>query len=216
MRERPINFNADMVRAVMSGSKTQTRRAVKSPIAFARNGHEQVGSSHAKAFVPNLSDEPSKLNPFGQPGDRLWVRETTRVIEYRPDGEALIRYEADKTERWVALPSRLKHIPPGRCVPNGCHREAARISLEIIGVRVERLQDISEQDAAAEGVAAVRGLVARGVSAEHSAQVDKSPASQASHTKSFAILWEAIYGKNSWQANPWVWVIEFRRMVEND
>lgn len=182
MIEKPIIFSGPMVRAILEGRKTQTRRIVK--------------DGHALAFL-GADHKPVLMCPFGQPGDRLWVRETSllcrdsngvcpagngKALAYAADG-----YELEDGERWT--PSI--HMP----------RWASRISLEITGIRVERLQDISEKDARAEGVAASRvgpcqdGLFYR------------------LHRDSFIELWESINGPGSWDANPWVWVIEFRRLA---
>ncbi len=162
-----------MVRAILEGRKTQTRRIVKSRYK------DRFGWGTAQPLI--LGDEEcfnSRYKcPYGKPGDRLWVRET-----WCPDVEPYtFRYKADgdePLERW--RPSI--HIP----------RWASRITLEVVSVRVERLQNISEDDALAEGIT----LVERGT----------SPVDQ------FNKLWESINGPGSWEANPWVWVVEFKRI----
>jgi hypothetical protein len=144
-------------------------------------------------------------SPYGAPGDRLWVRETCRAEELR-DGLDGVRYPADKA--FVAIPGSAADCwidlnayrgQKGAVVP-AIHmpRWASRITLEVTGVRVERLQEISQDDAEAEGIDFLRGvpdadetLDARGL---------------------FHCLWDGINGDGAWAANPWVWVVEFRRV----
>jgi hypothetical protein len=183
MTERPILFNAPMVRAILNGSKTQTRRVVKGmALLWLR----------PDGFTPEFTALPENgLCPYGQPGDRLWVRETFQ--RFTDDGEIL--YKADPAgfeamneyKRDECLEARWRpsiHMP----------RQLSRITLEITAVRVERLQEISEADAMAEGI-------------PHS---EVSPPDMGRFT--FRHLWESINGPGSWDSNPWVWVIEFRRV----
>ncbi len=191
MNEKPILFNDEMVNAILSGRKTQTRRIIKldhergmvNPVVRGRNGEI---SSITCRLAPMLC-------PLGQPGDQLWVREafaaglcTESTLAYRATHKTEDLEEGwGETIKWT--PSI--HMP----------RWASRINLLITGVRVERLNDISEQDARAEGVKAWRG-----------------PAEELVGGKlAFFELWDSIYGQKegeNWQANPWVWVIEFERM----
>ena len=190
MKERPILFNAPMVRALLAGTKTQTRRAAKLPVVGAEGSVSEVVPS----LLPNrgdlwdfrrMLDNPMAVRcPYGQPGDRLWVCETFGHFErnenfapgcevfYRADGESLA------VEPW--RPSI--HMP----------RWASRISLGITSVRVERLQDISRGDAMAEGCPFPN--MAQG----------PDPRDW------YAELWGAINGPDSWAENPWAWVIEFK------
>lgn len=191
-KERPILFNAPMVRAILAGRKRQTRRVVKpqpSPglLSDYAEIREKRGSMRTDAQM--LSD--CLPCPFGQPGEKLWVRETFGHFErndtlkpgnkiyYRADGECL------ELEPW--RPSI--HMP----------RWASRIALEITSVRVERLQDISEADAIAEGTPGGHGAI-------------QGYGYNASPCEHYRALWESINGPGSWDANPWVWVIEFKRM----
>lgn len=217
MKERPILFSGPMVRALRDGSKTQTRRACKpQPIADARfvGGHRLPATKRSPG--QEISVEAPYVHiacPYGQPGDRLAVRETfyawghwTKrysekkrreewhfVDETMGTGKAY-RYEADEK-----LPRRKRELHevgwwkrPAIFMP----RAASRITLEITSVRVERLQDISEADAKAEGVA-----------------LKNSPAAfLTSYVRGFRDLWESINGPGSWAANPWVWRVEFRRL----
>lgn len=188
VRERPILFSSPMVRAILAGTKTQTRRIVK-PRHMTTVGAEQF---QILALCPN-----------GQPGSRLWVR------------EAFIHEPADYCwEASVSIPCR-----PAFTVYRADHegdtrgagwkpsihmpRWASRITLEITDVRVERLQDISEADAVAEGCRPVRpeivqdGLIVR-------------PGRSA--IEEFRLVWEQIHGGGSWEKNPWVWVIAFKKL----
>lgn len=167
MKERPILFSAPMVRALLSGAKTQTRRVVK-PQPYENGSPEHFSIS-----------ELSKFCHYGQPGDRLWVRETF-FGGYPGVANTLYRAtHADAAVKWR----------PSIFMP----RQASRLTLEITGVRVERLTTISVSDAIAEG---------------YDGSVD-DPIDPS--VKWYSRLWESINGAGSWAANPWVWVIEFRR-----
>lgn len=194
MKARPVLFNAEMVRAILDGRKTQTRRILANQPTTHYDGFTFEAGKHYPHIVRGgmtlLSSEGFGC-PFGQVGDRLWVREKTLMFSQR-DGRACVRYLADNTRSTVDFPSRLKPVAIGRCLPNGCYREASRITLEITDVRVERLRSMSQQDARSEGVIAASGPMEAGLA--------------------FRQLWESIYGAESWQANPWVWVIEFKRV----
>lgn len=207
MRERPILLNAEMVRAVLNGSKTQTRRIMSPQPADDIHAHV-FPNNEVQGWLSSLKHDRGSTTahfcPFGQPGDRLWVREKTLCVSTN-NGIANIRYLADDTCRTVDIPSRLKPVTPGKCLSNGCYREASRITLEITGVRVERLQTISEVDAAAEGVPPAPDFDGTFLTPE---------GDYATAKVAFQRLWESIYKPAGWQANPWCWVIEFKR-VEN-
>ncbi len=198
MKERGMIFNADMVRAILDGRKTQTRRIIKlshergmvNPVVRGRNG--EISSVNCR-LAPTLC-------PHGDLGDRIWVRETFNgfwldedVIQEIKDGVSkaseLCDYRADypdssrPTEGWT--PSI--HMP----------RWASRITLEITGIHVERLNNISEGGAQAEGASPATHMI--------------TPP-EAAYRVGFRHLWESIYGEESWKGNPWVWVIEFRRV----
>lgn len=209
MKERPILFSAPMVRAILDGIKTQTRRPVKN-IGFV------TGIGHVLNGSDNRSEWPD-FCPYGKTGDRLWVRETWG---YRTKGSDIImgthwenplyRANADACgllghdgfgpiyEEDILWRSSI-HMP----------RSASRISLEITGVRVERLQDISEGDAIAEGVEELDGHFNE---AEYCAIAKKIGCCIGDSKPVYAQLWESLNGPGSWDLNPFVWVLEFRRI----
>jgi len=207
MRERPILLNAEMVRAVLDGRKTQTRRVMKVQPESNQFGLLRITDSTKRSDIGKYHWAESNATgthtrsalfscPFGAVGDRLWVREKTRVDLLLSNRRAHVRYEADGAYRIVPVPERIKPVADGRCMSNGCYREASRITLEITGVRVERLQDISEKDARAEGYPANRA----------------ADGGNSDPWLWFRDLWDGIYPEQSFKANPWVWVIEFKRV----
>ncbi|MBT0367283.1 hypothetical protein ISO55_09960 [Morganella morganii subsp. morganii] len=206
MKERGIIFNDEMVRAILDGRKTQTRRIIKS-VPTTHDFHGWVMSStcakdEGKACwaigdSPLLKDPIRRNCPFGKIGDRLWVRETWQCGLCT---ESTFAYRAthkpsDLEEGW----SEIIKWRPSSQMP----RWASRILLEITGVRVERLQDISQADAIAEGAPPSHPTIDV-VSREYG-----FPDFSRSW---FWQTWWHIYGKKNWQANPWVWVIEFKQI----
>lgn len=182
MKERPILFSAPMVRALLSGTKTQTRRVAKVARELSR-----------------AADRPVSTCPYGRKGDRLWVREAFALSLRDPttedpqpsdpsDWDPVI-YRADDTT-WNWTDGENKPIAPPWKPSSHMFRWMSRITLEITNVRVQRLQDISEGDAKAEGVPADASVTAR---------------------ENYACLWDSINGPGSWDANPWVWAISFKR-----
>lgn len=209
-KERPILFSGPMVRAILEGRKTQTRRLVKpqpdNPETFGISpvwGHgvhrDGIFKLHAAFNEGGKRVDKFLPCPYGAPGDRLWVRETIYRGPPQGAGDDSATYAADgaftdlDTWPWKAnyLPSI--HMPRGLC----------RVVLEVTGVRVERLHAITDEDAAAEGIAEggygignMRALTAMGANRYH-----------------FATLWDQINGKRAdWMSNPWVWVIGFKRL----
>lgn len=206
MISRPILFQGAMVRALLDGSKTQTRRVVKGKaldtIDFMSNSvDEQDGSTEdlsqgwhegqLKVWSTDYPEEGSESIhcPYGQPGDQLWVRESwsDNSATHVPGVNQRVYYRADYPEGYYKNVLRWRpsiHMP----------RWASRITLEITRVRVERLHAINEVAAIAEGAAwAACGSPQEG-----------------SHKAGYAQLWESINGAGSWAANPWVWVVEFK------
>lgn len=225
MKERPILFSAPMVRAILDGSKTQTRRVMKpqpreaSPgpgirAALYRPGDfvwpDKVPGCSIISCKPHGPDGWAEENsPYGKPGDRLWVREShwmdrrdTTLAVMNVDGFVVARNGHETGEKSNPKELSLNHfwkLRPSIHMP----RWASRISLEITRVRVERLQDISEADAMAEGAQQTDGGWWT-----H----DKSdPITGNDPIESYRRLWERINGPDSWTANPWVWVVQFRR-----
>lgn len=225
MKERPILFSGPMVRALLAGTKTQTRRVVKPAPQTVRNHRSAVWDGDPAELMKLLTTAGRRC-PYGQPGSRLWVRET-----YFAWGRWETRFSAKKgRDEWhfvdLTLEAGKSHLyaangqqpqPMGGKRHKGgvtptwwkrpaifMPRAASRITLEVTGVRVERLQDISEADALAEGIVQLRdggfGLPA----GEHYHAADPRI--------SYWSLWEHINGTGSVEANPWVWVVEFRRL----
>ncbi|ELI8051623.1 hypothetical protein RSF18_004363 [Yersinia enterocolitica] len=234
MNEKPILFNAEMVNAILSGRKTQTRRIMK--VQPSEHFHPQTihGAMDftARWYTPGVIDKDGYLQParkdvfgvadedegytcpLGAVGDQLWVREAYRMarsLDTHSPSEvaelslnagyknpwAPIQLEADgaRIGKWAGFDTPPVITEAGKLRPSlHMPRWASRINLLITGVRVERLQDISDADASAEGC--------------------KISSMQSGECLSdmFARLWKSIYGDESWQANPWVWVIEFERM----
>lgn len=216
MKERPIIFSGPMVRAILAGQKTQTRREVKVPGVKSNlwgGPLDYRGVAIVRADVDYLSvpGVGPIFCPYGKPGERMWVREAWDFI---PEGDpgtpscAGIRYWADAGYQLRTPPSNYNPMLYGKeRVRPSIHmpRWASRIKLEVTGVRVERLQDISEADAIAEGVA--NQPVLAGYSTE--AGCKYGPAEPVAE---YARLWEQINGPGSWAANPWVWVVQFKRL----
>lgn len=200
MKERPIIFSAPMVRAILSGAKTQTRRVVKVRCHSICEGDD--GKLWPWSEDAELAEDFWHPCPFGKPGDRLWVRETWGALPHMLGGFQMdsLRYRADgeyQNEHGAWRWRSPLHMP----------RRASRITLEITDVRVERLQDISEADAVAEGCKPIRpelvqdGLIVR-------------PGRSA--VEEFRLVWEEIHGGGSWEKNPWVWVIEFKKLEQQE
>lgn len=187
-KERPILFSGEMVRAILDGRKTQTRR-VMMPQPNPITGTPVRGKVYTSGWFEDgpAPDYVYKLCPYGQTGDRLWVRETWAdcdPIRFRAD---LFRgLWKDNDQVWK----------PSIFMP----RWASRITLEVLRVRVERVQDISEVDAKAEGVDLSCGPMV------HS--------DYPNYKRTYHQLWDSINVKRGypWASNPWVWVIEFRRL----
>jgi hypothetical protein len=200
MKERPILMNGAMVRAVLDGTKTQTRRIVKPqpdyPIIVATDPHTnryQIGERE-----PVTEAELLRKCPHGQPGDRIWVRETFSDV-YGAGGDEGRR---KKEVMYRANGETDPYVIGGRWTPSiHMPRWASRIQLEIVSVRVERLNDCSDADARAEGTPGGHGVIP-------SYNYNTTPSEHYIH------LWESINGAGSWALNPWVWVIEFKRVTQ--
>ncbi|EBB1754039.1 hypothetical protein OZ350_004073 [Salmonella enterica] len=198
MNERGMIFNAEMVRAILDGRKTQTRRPVKFPLIDKNMGCELAGNE----LAGELAAHNYWNSPYGKPGDRIWVRETFRVHSRATDVATLV-YRASVRNSWTEQTHRVpiavcdKPATPEKWTPSiHMPRWASRILLEITDVRVERLRDLSEEDAKSEGITPPAGGVLPGWE----------------YRINFRDLWMDIYGTDSWEANPLVWVIEFKRV----
>ena len=227
MRERPILFSGPMVRAILDGRKTQTRRVVKPQpgehIWSTMHGYRlHVSGPHLldtgllgirfQHSIPQnqVGEDPIWAScKFGQPGDRLWVKETFRFdgidhrvgMAERRKGDLSFRADMEADRSVNDCPWRPSIFMP---------RWASRITLEITGVRVERLQDISGTDSISEGidpsVTDLGGSIITTFRDYLTGRTDRAA------RQSYQSLWESINGAGSWDANPWVWVIEFRRV----
>ncbi|OUL79902.1 ASCH domain-containing protein [Paraburkholderia hospita] len=234
MKERPILFSGPMVRALLDGSKTQTRRIVKPAGAHhifqfrgtedARGADEPTGE-WAWCRAEHVVSDHIRC-PFGKPGDRLWVRETHEVnrigFEEHGNGDtdyyAGVAYQADDGRTQFSISGamyRKLDATESRGWAPSIHmpRWASRITLEVTGVRVERLQDVTEADAAAEGVESLRNEGEYWKDYLRStAQCDELVCLNA--RDSFGTLWDSLNAARGfgWDANPWVWVVEFKRI----
>lgn len=230
MKESPILFSGPMVRAILDGRKTQTRRVIKDVSAdcelFINAGdgfwqqcyRDDSGAIHSKSWLTKF--------PYGAPGDRLWVKETWQYFDWTEDGEPFIRYAADNhctlkhvnSDEWgekiwdifcdLSKPENFnidRRASDRRWRPSiHMPRWASRITMRITDIRVERLQKIDGTGAMAEG------CPDKYVDGAESASVD------ALSTEWFADLWQSINGNRpgcSWDDNPWVWVICFERVT---
>lgn len=217
MKERGMLFSAAMVRALLDGSKVQTRRVVRQLDPAA--GAVTKGSDGKPMGACWAFGGPVITYPYGNAGDRIWVRETfiaygrweTRFsakkardewhfVDMTAECDRAYQYAADGPDvplakgRGGALPGW--YTRPAIFMP----RAASRILLEITGVRVERLNEISEADARAEGAAGGHGVIP-------SYNYNATPSEHFSH------IWESVYGAGSWADNPWCWAISFRRVA---
>lgn len=211
VRERPILFSAAMVRAILAGTKTQTRRIVKpQPERYeTKNGW---GLTWKDNKCGGGSDWLVKYCPYGTVGDRLWVRETwahdpspgANCDDHLCGLPTHVWYRASVSDEHASMHAGAARWRPSIHMP----RWASRIELEIAAVRVERLRDISEGDADAEGFGGYFPARAFPNHAWSQAALDGDK----SIPECFAELWDAINGKRApWSSNPWVWVIDFRR-----
>ncbi len=247
MKERPILFNGEMVRAILEGHKTVTRRAVKGlqiPKEDPSQGETRqrwsaVGQRHARygfcVFGETEEECAMELGefgacPYGRPGDRLWVREAWSIdmiaacsTDKGYDSEYELRYRADDAAReiqvapgepdpYIALyDSQRGDWRPSIHMP----RWAARILLEITGVRVERLQEGEGETAfesryLAEGINRIHH--GDGEYYFHPFKSEPGPGNWSDPFDAWRSLWVSAYGAESWNANPWVWVVEFKRV----
>lgn len=248
MKERSILFSALMVRALLDGSKTQTRRVMK-PQPDIRNGQVWTGLMGWRPLYKELRHPSLKslICPYGQPSDRLWVREAWRCVwsnaerkpflQYKENGEFMEPTDGQMHNRMA------KYLPDGTESTKTPYRPsihmprwASRITLEVTNIRVERLQDISEEDAWAEGIgekgkplAALFNVcmnfpklnIARlaadapslfGFGDDRKTPTDYEKVTWTNGRGAYAALWESINGPGSWDSNPYVWAVTFKRV----
>lgn len=231
MKERPIIFSEPMVRAILAGKKTQTRRTIAPQPTHAQHhkwhrklvyeGEHRLWCWKEHTFE-NLWDEGIResdrarlaaLNPHGVAGDRLWVRETWQA--WRQTNVEYDEWEVEGDQGRIR-DSRIEYASTSESTgpwrsPIHMPRWASRITLEITEVRVQRLQDLSEKDAWAEGIDDVDGLI-DDASIRRAARAAGCSHEDAKAT--FGALWDEINGKRApWASNPWVWAITFRRLA---
>lgn len=223
MKERGMIFNGEMVRAILEGRKTQTRRSVK----FPHIDRDAMCELSGNELAGELSAGNYRNSTHGRPGDRIWVRETWGVVSHDLDEDGRIQpwspdrpataihempfgngyysghaiYAADGDFTWGdddGYEDGRSYWKPSIHMP----RAACRILLEVTSVRVEHLNSISQEDAQAEGME---------LTGWRPTYSDPDSGGEVwTPYDNFAQLWESIYGEGSWQANPWVWVIEFK------
>ncbi|MGY1490758.1 hypothetical protein ACW4YW_15230 [Methylobacillus pratensis] len=222
MIERPIIFSAPMVQAILAGNKSQTRRVIKA------NFHEIAERDDGKPWPwrenLDLAEDYWYPCPYGKIGDHLWVRETfqgpmldeEQREQFRQDGSEAFQkpefcaYRATDTLDAIDDDRNELGWKPSIHMP----RWASRIQLEITDIRVERLQDCSEEDAKAEGADC---LVWSGIPGTAADLIDWPLREVGNpYRNGYALLWEAINGDGTWKANPWVWVIEFKRVYRHN
>jgi hypothetical protein len=194
-KEHPIIFSGPMVRAILEGRKSQTRRPVR------------IGHAEIPLMIDLIATGRTKGScPYGTVGDLLWVRETTA------DASGSAFYEADGMDVCIGEASVPWWYSKRICPSTNMPRWASRITLEITDVRVQRVQEISEEDAKAEGVE-------RSMLGDTPIYCDYGPKGQAvasvckTARYSFETLWDSINRKHApWSSNPWVWCLSFRRI----
>ncbi|MEG8756697.1 hypothetical protein U4T08_01090 [Klebsiella pneumoniae] len=242
MKERGMIFNGEMVRAILDGRKTQTRREVKlnldiASLATTYDWATSLAANHYQGLTEEQIQQKAEslrgvihpvilangqmvsiICPHGKPGDRIWVRETWQAIhdycdenghvDERRYARSIPRHRGNYwhpvyEEAWGNESREDREFPwrPSIHMP----RWASRILLEITDVRVERLNTISEEDATSEGVPPAGSLLPDYPGTFLTPKGDFATAKVA-----FQRLWESIYGEESWNANGWVWVIEFK------
>jgi hypothetical protein len=197
-KERPILFSGPMVRAILEGRKTQTRRTYK--LQKEMEWYQDLGGEAEGWYTNGIGwwNVEEEVCPYGKLGDRLWIREAWAhefvgneiAYKFRADHHTGLE-KRDGDQKWK--PSI--HMP----------RIACRLMLEITGTRVERLNEISVDDAIAEGIEPVRGIWKL-----YGERTIGSAVATGQPRKSYASLWQSINGPGSWAANPWVWVVEFK------
>lgn len=228
MTEKPILFSAPMVKAILAGTKTVTRRVMKPQPTLLPDDQPRLSPWDDSGFHWASTKAQSMVSlreahcfcPYGLKGDILWVRETWRTFE-RPDGSDGIRFRADDAfvaidntlaaaDLWIDAHDNGKHVNDWR--PSIFMRPwMSRIKLEVTGIAVARLQEITEEQAKAEGVTPLTSI-----GADQPLAGEDRGRTQGSHpyTLAFAVLWDTINSDRAgcaWKDNPWLWAVSFRR-----
>ncbi|WP_026042447.1 hypothetical protein [Pantoea sp. A4] len=219
MKERPILFSEQRVRALLAGQQTQTRRIIKTQSFGPGQDHHEgvhafdVSANHLQGYKLMSMEDVSQHCPFGKPGDRLWVRETwrgpiipqARAAEFDNDPEyfrqsAFCQYRADSNEAGLLVQSSPEADQFGWQTAIHMPRWASRIDLAITSVRAEKIQDISEDDIMGEGVQTDSHFLNNFFTMNSASESPK---------EAYRKAWQKQYGATSWEVNPWVWVIGF-------
>lgn len=218
VKERPILFSTPMVRAILEGRKTVTRRIVDMPkeniqeaqwgyTCFTPDNHISFRAKHDNG---NYVESFVKLK-YGKRGEVLWVRETWALMDLY-DKDSVV-YKADFIERYGGWErdtnegiERIETWKPSIHML----KSACRLKLEILSITVERLHDITEEDAIREGIEKFDGFVPEHWVAQYKNYL--RPGTCSAPIQSFESLWQSINGEESWQSNPWVWVINFKKL----
>lgn len=206
MKEHPIIFSTEMVKAILDNCKTQTRRVIKETILTIHDNHKRYWINKGIAKYEDGSFQPYGEwvdCPYGQVGDRLWVRETWYSTS---DKKELLGYVAD---------GDFPHGKAYRIRPSiFMYRKFSRITLEITDIRVQRVQEISEEDALAEGITVMQGTH-QAIDYKHLKLIgEPEPFTARYH---YSALWDNLnLGRGySWESNPWIWVITFKVIKES-
>lgn len=218
-KEIPILFSTPMVQAILAGRKTMTRRVVKPQLPIGTKWHEVYDGELNYRIVDEKIVSTLCKCPYGKPGDLLWVRENWAARDCNTStGVVKLEYQASEGEYsnillkksvmilYAPLREKKKWKP---CIH--LPKEAARIWLEVTDVRVERLQEVTDREAAAEGIEYVTSpsMTVRGWRDYENAKPENGP-NFYREVMSFRSLWSKINGPESWEANSWVWVVSFR------
>jgi len=214
---KPILFSSEMVNAILEDRKTQTRRVIKSRhesglFQVAKNPEGKVTSIDSLDWDESVLDQANDIQPKFYKGDVMWVRETFRKAHHYGFDYEFFQYKDGSTNTHCEIIDKDQILHDDKWKPSiFMPKEACRIFLEVTNVRVERLQDLSEEDAIAEGVKKHSDYGSTGY------KLYTDP--EAAYTDidaiwSFESLWESINGKDSWNQNPWVWVYDFKRIAK--
>lgn len=215
VKSRGIIFSAPMVRAILEGRKTQTRRICKpQPQPYADFGGmlaftgKQVICGVTALGEERFADSASYLqSPYGRPGDQLWVRETWQDVYQTYDGQCTTRKPNTACKHWIEFAATVEDgkSPPRWRSPIHLRRDDSRLALEITGIKVERLEDISEEDAKAEGVTLEKCT-------HPDCQSGNTRCAADSYRGAFAVLWNKINAKGGFVfgERPFVWAISFK------